>query len=109
MKKKFKYISFILFTFLLAGCQDVKKGFSGKNLDKGEEFLVIKKNPLEMPPDFNELPKPNNAIINSRNNDKEENNFKELIDKGSGDIDGKSNLESVDNQNIEESILDKIK
>ena len=41
MKKKFKYISFILFTFLLVGCQDVKKGFSGKNLDKGDQFTDL--------------------------------------------------------------------
>ena len=49
------YLIFLLI-FLFLGCQDVKKGFSGKNIDQGEEFLVIKKNPLVVPPDFEKMP-----------------------------------------------------
>ena len=30
-----------------------------KRSDKADEFLIEKKNPLVMPPDINELPKPN--------------------------------------------------
>ena len=29
---------------ILVGCGDVKKGISGKKLNKGEEFLIDKKN-----------------------------------------------------------------
>ena len=42
-KKIFSFlISIIIFT-ILTSCQDVKKGLSGKNIDEGNEFLVIKK------------------------------------------------------------------
>ena len=50
-----------LFTIiiLLSGCQSVVENLSEKKRsDQGDEFLVKKKNSLEMPPDFNELPKP---------------------------------------------------
>ena len=50
-----------LFTtiILLCGCQSVVENLSEKKRsDQGDEFLVKKKNSLEMPPDFNELPKP---------------------------------------------------
>ena len=62
MKKNNYPIFLLIFLFLLPGCQDVKKGFSGKNIDQGEEFLVIKKNPLIVPPDFEKMPLPKNEI-----------------------------------------------
>ena len=43
MKKNNYPIFLLIFLFLVSGCQDVKKGFSGKKIDQGEEFLVIKK------------------------------------------------------------------
>ena len=72
--KKNNYLIFLLFFLLLfSGCQDVKKGFSGKKIDQGEEFLVIKKNPLVVPPDFEKMPIPKKEIeksnsINVENN-----------------------------------------
>ena len=65
MKKNNYPIFLLIFLFLLPGCQDVKKGFSGKNIDQGEEFLVIKKNPLVVPPDFEKMPEPKNEIDKS--------------------------------------------
>jgi hypothetical protein len=67
MKKNNYPIFLLIFLFLLSGCQDAKKGFSGKKIDQGEEFLVIKKNPLVVPPDFEKmpLPKKENEKINS--------------------------------------------
>ena len=52
MKKNNYLIFFLIFLFLVPSCQDVKKGFSGKKINQGDEFLVIKKNPLVVPPDF---------------------------------------------------------
>ena len=99
----------IILLFILSGCQDVKKGFSGKKIDEGNEFLVIKKNPLVVPPDFNKLPEPKNAEISSDNiNQKNSpsNDFKKLIEK-------KNNSDQVmqqdNDQSLEEKILDKIK
>ena len=106
MKNNNYLICLLTVIFFLNGCQDVKKGFSGKKLDEGNEFLVIKKNPLEVPPDFNEMPSPksNNGnletgIIESENS---ESDFRKLIEK-------KKSTSKKSNNNLEEKILDKIK
>ena len=48
-----------LILFFLTSCQSVQDGLSGKKRsDTNDEFFVIKKNPLTMPPDYDKLPKP---------------------------------------------------
>ena len=54
-----KVLYLFITIILLSGCQSVVENLSEKKRsDQGDEFLVKKKNSLEMPPDFNELPKP---------------------------------------------------
>ncbi len=48
----------ICFLFFLNSCQSVKDGLSGRKSNNSDEFLVEKKNPLETPPSFGELPEP---------------------------------------------------
>ena len=55
---KSKYLFLICVLFLLSACQTVKDGLAGNKNENSDEFLIEKKNPLEMPPDFGELPKP---------------------------------------------------
>ena len=55
MKNFFLWILCLLFLY---SCQSVKDGLTGKKRENSDEFLVIKKNPLEIPPDFNDLPVP---------------------------------------------------
>ena len=43
---------------LLTSCSTVKKGFQNPKKNNSDEFLVEKKSPLVMPPDFDELPIP---------------------------------------------------
>ena len=56
MFKKAIYIS-ILFLFL-ASCSSVKRGLTGTKMNNTDEFLVQKKDPLILPPDFEDLPIP---------------------------------------------------
>ena len=56
MFKKAIYIS-ILFLFL-ASCASVKRGLTGTKINNTDEFLVQKKDPLILPPDFEDLPIP---------------------------------------------------
>tara|TARA_Y200000002_G_C22673835_1_gene661213 strand:- start:180 stop:497 length:318 start_codon:yes stop_codon:yes gene_type:complete len=51
-------IFIICFLFFLYSCQSVKDGLSGRKGNNSDEFLVEKKNPLETPPSFGELPEP---------------------------------------------------
>ena len=57
MKKK--NIFLILFMMLVVtSCQSVKNALSGVKRENSDEFLVQKKNPLVLPPDFTDLPEP---------------------------------------------------
>ena len=65
----FKKIIFSLVVlFLAASCSDtwdsVKRGLTGQKNNSTDEFLVEKKDPLVLPPDFEDLPKPSQASEN---------------------------------------------
>ena len=52
-------IFLILFMMLaVTSCQSVKNALSGVRQENSDEFLVQKKNPLVLPPDFTDLPEP---------------------------------------------------
>ena len=88
-------LNLILF---LSSCGTAKQAFSNQKKNNNDEFLVEKKSPLVLPPDYNELPVPNSSEIQ---NEEESNKIKDLI----GNKENKTNK----NRNFEESILDKIK
>ena len=48
----------LLFTIFTSGCQRIGESLSNKKKANNYEFLVKKKNPLVMPPQFSDLPKP---------------------------------------------------
>ena len=62
MKNSKKIFVFLSMFILLSGCNTLRKGFE-PDKRSGEEFLVEKKSPLVMPPDFNELPIPNQEKV----------------------------------------------
>jgi hypothetical protein len=96
---------FLLISILVTvlSCTSLKDGFSS-NKNNTDEFLVEKKAPLVMPPEFNELPVPSNNSIEDNN----ENDVKKLITKSGTSNPDMGNSENT-NSNLEESILEKIK
>tara|TARA_B100001063_G_scaffold238160_1_gene260039 strand:- start:184 stop:504 length:321 start_codon:yes stop_codon:yes gene_type:complete len=89
---------------LLLSCKSVSEGFKLKKGNNADEFLVEKKNPLVLPPDFNQLPIPGNTENLNKNKDEK---FKILTDS-------KVKLEDKNDDNIlsnstEEFILKNIK
>lgn len=101
------YMSKLLFFFgiliLLNGCQSVAENLQGKKRsDQGDEFLVKKKSPLEMPPDFNELPKPTDKITETLTEQKSE-DIKKLLE-----IDEGQKIDDVESSSLEDSIIKKI-
>ena len=44
--------------FVTVSCQTLKNAVSGVKQENSDEFLVQKKNPLILPPDFTDLPEP---------------------------------------------------
>jgi len=74
MKKiKLKLILILSLIPLLTFCGGVRDALEGKKRsEQSDEFLVKKKNPLQMPPDINKLPKPgDNLEVKSQTNDDE--------------------------------------
>ena len=73
IKNKFKLLLIILFSISLYSCGTVKEAVGAKKRsEQSDEFLVKKKNPLQMPPDMNKLPMPGDDLeVSSQSNDKE--------------------------------------
>ena len=74
-----------------------------KKADSGEEFLIEKKDPLILPPDFSKLPKPNEQpeMVD------EEVNIKSVFDGEQGSSE-EDNNQNFSRSNIKKSISDKI-
>ena len=100
--KKFKILYLVvLINLLLNSCGSL----SNSKKNNSEEFLIEKKSPLSMPPDFEKLPEPK-ASENSKIQD-EENNFESLIKDIKNNNDQTSSVES--SSSLEESVIEKIK
>ena len=99
------FIIFLGCLFLLTSCSGVKQGLTNSKKNNRDEFLVQKKNPLVLPPKFNELPKPRNQ---KNDNAKLKNNVdvKKLLEDYNVETKQDKNNENV--KSIEDSILDKI-
>ena len=99
--KLFKFYILISIAIILSSCGTIKDGFSNQKKNNNDEFLVEKKSPLQMPPNYNELPIPE---INNNNEDLSENKIKSMLIK-SEDLD--NNTQAV-SQNLEETLIKKI-
>ena len=99
--KKFILLNIVL---LLASCGTMKSAFVNEKKNSTDEFLVEKKSPLVMPPDYNELPIPKEK---NKQADINENEFKTLITQKNQDVKSEDN-ENID-KNLEELLLKKIK
>ena len=103
-----KYISVILIlvmAVLFYGCSSVKSAFDSGRKNGSEEFLVEKKSPLSMPPDFEELPVPKADKEKKVDQDKD---IELLITK---DASNQENTDQINNSDEEflELILEKIR
>ena len=98
-----KILVIITLCLFITGCNSVKKAFDPERKNSSDEFLVEKKSPLSMPPEFNELPIPSSEKV-----DKESqiSNIESLItEKNSNE-----KLEIIESdKDFEQLILDKIK
>lgn len=88
-----------MFIFL-SGCQSIKDNLSMKKKNNTNEFLVKKKNPLVMPPDFEKLPKPLSEQKLEDNSDNEELDLSKILKS-------KTKKENkIKNSNLEKSVSD---
>ena len=98
MYKKIIYFLFPIFFITSCGTFDsVKRGLTGAKDNSADEFLVKKKDPLILPPDFENLPMPD-----ERDDTIEEiSNFEKSLESSIEET-------SSSSSSVEESILKKI-
>ena len=96
-----KIISSIVLIFFVTSCGDtmgsVKRGLTGAKSDSTDEFLVKKKDPLILPPDFENLPTPDEKNVATE----EYSVFKKTLETSTED-------QSSISSSTEDSILKKI-
>ena len=101
MLKK-KIIFLFTLTFLVASCADswdaVKRGVTGQKRQSMDEFLIKKKDPLILPPDFEDLPLPDEITTETE----EISNFEKTLETSIEETSSSSG-------SVEESILKKIR
>ena len=102
---KFKNLIIIIALIFVYSCSGAKDALQGKKRsEQSDEFLVEKKNPLELPPDFDDLPVPleqgEGEIIQANN----EQDIKNILELDTNE----ENSQETNNQSLEQFILEKI-
>ena len=108
MNKYIKLIFIFVMTFFLSSCGGTKDFLTNAKKSGGDEFLVEKKQPLTMPPNFEDIPVP---MSEEQEEISEQEETSELeIAAMLEEIEGESNQSSEEiSGNLENSILKKIK
>tara|TARA_A100001234_G_scaffold215177_1_gene219640 strand:- start:36 stop:326 length:291 start_codon:yes stop_codon:yes gene_type:complete len=91
-----KLLIFIFLLLFISSCTG-----NTKRSQKSDEFLIEKKNPLVMPPNIDELPKPKEDLADNT----DDNGFKQAIQNKNPENQS-SNIE--DSGTLQESIIKKI-
>ena len=102
-----KIVFSLIVLFFTASCSDtwdsVKRGLTGKKNNSTDEFLVEKKDPLVLPPNFEDLPEPSQALENVD----EIEDFQKTLEGLSTETTDTDNTQS--SQGSEQSILEQIR
>ena len=106
--KNIKYLILSLIFFgSLTSCGAIKDGFSLQKKDNTDEFLVEKKNPLKLPPNFDELPVPKS--FKDADEEQKDKEIKKLLTNSENNSNFDENSTGSTNKNLQEVLLDKIK
>ena len=90
----------MMLSFLITSCESIREGISGSKNLSTDEFLVKKKDPLVLPPDFENLPNPSERQVSAE----EMTSFEKKLKKQTI-----SESSSATENSVEESILNQIK
>ena len=98
---KKKLLMLLITLVFLTSCDSFKRAITGEKKKPGSEFMVIKKEPLTLPPDFTDLPEPEEEGIS----EEETVEVKKIL-KG---ITNNTEISTGASEGLEDSILKKIK
>jgi hypothetical protein len=101
---KNKYIIYLLIFFLfLAGCDSLKKSL-GFEKDAPDAFLIKKRDPINMPPNYDLLPPDSKSkVIKKKNN----NDLKNIL--SNSNTEAETNSKDTKPSSIEEEVIKNIK
>ena len=96
---------FFLLNILIffSSCGTMKDAFSNQKKNSSDEFLVEKKSPLVMPPNYDDLPVPQTSNNDSQKINKT-NKIQDLITNNEN-----KNTDNTQGKTFEKSLLEKIK
>jgi len=101
-----KTIYFLVLIFFVTSCANtwdsVKRGLTGQKRNAADEFLIKKKDPLILPPDFENLPEPGDSNIA-----RSQTSIQEKLKKQA--IEDNTPSSSTPSDSVEESILKQIR
>ena len=87
---------------ILTNCQSIVDGISMKKKNNADQFLIEKKSPLVLPPDFDELPEP---ASEAKSSEEEEFDKKNVL----GQTSTSDEKKKIDSSSIKNTIMKKIK
>ena len=105
---KIQFLTAIFLTLIfLNACSTVQEGLVGSKKSGSDAFLVKKKAPLVLPPNYGELPEPGKKIDQNISSTKENTlSIEEIISQNTSSEISQENDDV--NSSIEKSIIDKI-
>ena len=101
-----KILFLLLMSISLVSCGsfgDAKKILKNEKIRNTDEFLVKKKDPLELPPDFTKIPKPD-ALKKNVTKNTEDQKIRKMLNAANQEQENRKKSSST-----EESILNKIR
>ena len=104
MKIIYNIIKIFIVSLFLFSCSGGLDGFKFKKSTAGDEFLIEKKDPLVLPPDFSKLPNPEEDIQKTE----EEEPQIEIVLKGDNSENDENENTDTPSTGLEKSILKKI-
>jgi len=100
-----KYSLLLTLFFILNACQSMEDALTLKKKNNSDEFLVEKKSPLVLPPNYGELPLPGEKI----NEDQNSENNEIQVTLNNDEIKINETIKNSTPSSLEKSVLEKIK
>ena len=106
MTKNLKLLILLNILLILSSCGSLKEGFKNQKKNNSDEFLVQKKSPLVMPPEYGKLPDP--TLETNKSENLNSTPIKQLI-LSKNENDENSNSDGDINKSFKQKLLEKIK
>ena len=100
-----KYSLLLTLFFILNACQSMEDALTLKKKNNSDEFLVEKKSPLVLPPNYGELPLPGEEISERQNSE----NNEIQVTLSNEEIKINQTIINSEPSSLEKSVLEKIK